>query len=242
MTNLQTSHVLVVDDDHDNAHSLAELLELEGHRVQIAYSGADAVAVSKSTSFDLTFMDVMMPGMNGLESFVEIRRTQPKARVYMMTGYSVEDLLRQAVKQGALGVLEKPFDAEAVLRLTQSVGPGGLVVSTPGLTSFDTGQAIRSAIEEHGGTCRHVKSMSELGQPHIDEVLVLDTKSSLIDAVGNYQQALRGGQTAPTVIVPSSDRFQSHAFAGIVGVEQTGVLRKPFDPDEVLALVQKPAA
>ena len=57
----------------DHADSLAELLALDGHDVEATYSGEDAVAAFKRTDFDLAFMDVMMPNMNGVESFLEIK-------------------------------------------------------------------------------------------------------------------------------------------------------------------------
>ena len=112
MTSLK---ILVVDDDKDGADGLAEALELYGHQVTTAYSGFDAVKLFRHTVFDLTFMDVMMLGLNGVESLMQIRKIAPKARVFMMTGYSARDLLDQAVDEGAAGVLQKPFAIEEVL-------------------------------------------------------------------------------------------------------------------------------
>src|SRR5215212_9261324 len=102
--------ILVVDDDEDNTCSLCELFELEGHKATMAHSGEAAIAAYMNENFDLAFMDVMMPGLNGVESFMEIRKLKPEARVYMMTGYSVEQLLQQAMEHGAMGVLSKPID------------------------------------------------------------------------------------------------------------------------------------
>jgi CheY-like chemotaxis protein len=107
--------ILVVDDDKDNASSLAEIFELEGHRVTTVNSGKDAISAFRSQDFDLAFMDIAMPGKNGVESFFEIRKFKPDARVYMMTGFSVEALVQQALNQGALGVLHKPFDLTKLL-------------------------------------------------------------------------------------------------------------------------------
>lgn len=64
--------ILVVDDDEDNANSLGELFELEGHSVTVAHSGEAAIEHYVNSSFDIAFMDVMMPGLNGVESFMEI--------------------------------------------------------------------------------------------------------------------------------------------------------------------------
>ena len=107
--------ILVVDDDRDGADGLSEALEYYGHNVTTCYSGFDAVESFRTSKFDLTFMDVMMLGLNGVESFLEIRKIDPEARVFMMTGYSARDLLEEAVGQGAAGVFQKPFAIEDVL-------------------------------------------------------------------------------------------------------------------------------
>ena len=115
MTSLQ---ILVVDDDKDGADSLAEALEFYGHQVMTAYRGSDAVELFRHPIFDLTFMDVMMLGLNGVESLMQIRKIVPDAKVFMMTGYSARDLLEQAIDEGAAGVLQKPFAIEDVLDKT----------------------------------------------------------------------------------------------------------------------------
>jgi CheY-like chemotaxis protein len=109
--------ILVVDDDIDNANSLAEVFATEGHSVTTAHSGKQAIKAYEQKNFDLAFMDIAMPEQNGVESFFEIRKIRPRARVYMMTGYSVEALVQQAIENGALGVLHKPVDLRKVLSL-----------------------------------------------------------------------------------------------------------------------------
>jgi DNA-binding NtrC family response regulator len=115
--NSKQLHILVVDDDVDNANSLAEIFEMEGHLVTRAHSGIQAIKAYEAKNFDIAFMDIAMPDKNGVESFFEIRKFRPLARVYMMTGYSVEELVQKAIQHGALGVLHKPVDLDKVLSL-----------------------------------------------------------------------------------------------------------------------------
>ena len=107
--------ILVVDDDRDGADGLSEALEFYGHNVTTVYGGEEAVTAFQQTLFDVTFMDVMMLGLNGVESFLEIKKIAPDAKVYMMTGFSARDLLEEAVRHGAAGVFQKPFAIEDVL-------------------------------------------------------------------------------------------------------------------------------
>ena len=108
-------NILVVDDDVENAVSLAELFQADDHVVTIAYDGQEAVEAFERADFDLGFFDVMMPRKNGVESFLEIRQSRPLARIYFMTGFSDSDLLERATSQGALGIFSKPADPMALL-------------------------------------------------------------------------------------------------------------------------------
>jgi two-component system, response regulator, stage 0 sporulation protein F len=113
-------NILVVDDDVANAESLAELFAMDDHRVIIAYDGQQAVEAFSLNKVDVGFFDVMMPNKNGVDSFMEIKASNPDARVYFMTGYSADDLLDKAVKGGALGVFSKPVDLSRLLQTVEN--------------------------------------------------------------------------------------------------------------------------
>jgi DNA-binding NtrC family response regulator len=113
-------NILVVDDDAGNAESLAELFELENHRVIVAYDGQQAIEAFSLNHVDVGFFDVMMPNKNGVDSFMEIKQKFPEARVYFMTGYSAEDLIDKALNGGALGVFSKPVDLSRVLAAVEN--------------------------------------------------------------------------------------------------------------------------
>ena len=117
----RTLSILVLDDNADNADALADLLSMEDHKVKVVYSGQAAIDAYRSSRFDLGFFDVMMPGKNGVDSFLEIRAQRPDAKVYFMTGYSADDLLKKAMASGALGVFGKPVDLPRVLDVCQAV-------------------------------------------------------------------------------------------------------------------------
>jgi DNA-binding NtrC family response regulator len=113
-------NILVVDDDAANAESLAELFQMDNHRVIVAYDGQQAVEAFSLNKVDVGFFDVMMPNKNGVDSFLEIKDKFPEARVYFMTGFSAEDLLEKAVERGALGVFSKPVDLGRVLAAVEA--------------------------------------------------------------------------------------------------------------------------
>ena len=114
------TNVLVVDDLRSIRLTLSGILEDEGYNVVMAENGYQAIEAAKQTPFDLIFMDIKMPGINGVQTFREIRKINPGAVVIMMTAYSVEDLVREALGEGAYGVVYKPFDIEKIVGMIDS--------------------------------------------------------------------------------------------------------------------------
>lgn len=113
--------VMIVDDDRTLTEILAELLAINGFNVEVANDGREAVEKARAQDFDIAFMDVHMPIMDGIDSFHEIRKLRPDARIVMMTA-GKEPITRKAIEAGALGPLRKPFNAAEMIRLINA-GP-----------------------------------------------------------------------------------------------------------------------
>ena len=109
-------NLLVVDDDKDFAEGLAELLELFGHRVDIAFSGEAGIEAANSCAYGAILMDISLPGLNGVESLRRIRQSNPDIRCFLMTGYSADEIARKGIEAGALDVLTKPVDPERLAK------------------------------------------------------------------------------------------------------------------------------
>ncbi len=118
--NSKTVRIMIVDDDEDLAESLADLLKVFGYEVDIATNGRDAFRRAQAADFDITFMDVRMPVMNGVDSCLAIKRIKPQARIVMMTGFK-EPILAKATAAGAEGPLQKPFSPEDMLQVVETV-------------------------------------------------------------------------------------------------------------------------
>lgn len=106
--------VLVVDDEKVVRDFFKRLLSLEGLEVMGAEDGYTAVEAVKLNKFDLYFIDVRMPGLDGLETYRGIRQVHPDATAVMITGYAVEDILEEALKEGVQCHIHKPFDISQI--------------------------------------------------------------------------------------------------------------------------------
>ena len=115
ITMTRSLNILVLDDHIEVAESLGEILELERHTVTLVHDGLSAVQAFREHNFDLGFFDIKMPGLNGVESFLEIKKDRPSARVIMMSGFADDELISKALDNGALALLRKPFDVDELL-------------------------------------------------------------------------------------------------------------------------------
>jgi len=101
--------VLVVDDDQEIGYMFQRLLG-GPQAVTLARDGYEALERVKTDQFDLIFLDVRLPGMDGVETLEAIKEIQPDAIVVLMSGYSVEEEVRRAMALGAQDFLAKPFE------------------------------------------------------------------------------------------------------------------------------------
>ncbi len=108
-------NILVVDDDKNIGASLQWLLNKEEHDVKTCHDGEQAIALAGQEHFDVAFMDVMMPGMSGIEVLSRVLKIQPHLRVYMISGQADIATAVKATKLGALDFLEKPLNPEKLI-------------------------------------------------------------------------------------------------------------------------------
>ena len=111
--------ILVVDDEETIGIGMSEILKDEGFEAAYAVNGRDAVQAIREVPFNLVFMDIVMPGMNGLETFREIKKNRPDTAVVLFTGYfrDAEDVILQGIKEGMIDdFIRKPYFADEIIR------------------------------------------------------------------------------------------------------------------------------
>ena len=114
------TNVLIVDDDRGIRFTLEGIIEDEGYKVKGAEDGYQAIKLAKETHFHWVFMDIRMPGINGVETYLEIKKISPESKVVMMTGFSVEELVDLALEQGVFAVLHKPLPVGQIFKILKS--------------------------------------------------------------------------------------------------------------------------
>jgi two-component system, NtrC family, response regulator HydG len=228
----KAARVLVADDDHDIADSLAAVIEARGHSVSVAYSGGEATRLAHEKRFDIGFLDIMMPGRNGVECLFDIKRLQPGMTVYMMTGFSVADLIEQALAGGALGVLRKPVSPRDVLELLPKSHTGSVLIADE---DGDLARSLRAVLTEAGWPVSVADTSDEAklqaAATHLDAVIV-DIDVPMLGGVEICAELWRMGRNAPTLVVTGE-------LSGWLPVAAGSVchLFKPVDPAMILSLI-----
>jgi DNA-binding NtrC family response regulator len=105
----------VIDDEPVIHDVLGELLTSEGYEVESSFSGEEALGKHPSQSFDVILLDLLMPGMDGIEVLKRIKRIDPLAAVIIITAYGSVESAIAAMKIGALDYIQKPFKHDDLL-------------------------------------------------------------------------------------------------------------------------------
>jgi two-component system, OmpR family, response regulator len=107
--------VLLVDDEEKFIEVLSQRLKTRGVDAETSTSGDEALVKIKNRNFDAVVLDVMMPGMGGIETLKRIREENPEVQIIMLTGRGTVEKAIEAMKEGAIDFLEKPADINKLL-------------------------------------------------------------------------------------------------------------------------------
>lgn len=121
-----SGNILVVDDEQIVRDFFKDVALSLGGSVDTAEDGDIAVEKCKSSHFDIVFMDMRMPHMNGLEACKAILDLDPATKVVMMSGYSEDKMMDEAISSGAIAKLSKPFELQAIVNLIESAVKGSV--------------------------------------------------------------------------------------------------------------------
>jgi two-component system nitrogen regulation response regulator NtrX len=108
-------HILIVDDEPAIQSALRGVFEDEGYRVTAVGSGTEAIGVVGDEMPDIVFLDIWMPGLDGLETLAEIKRVRPELAVIMISGHATIETAVKATRLGAYDFIEKPLSLDKTL-------------------------------------------------------------------------------------------------------------------------------
>ena len=238
--NMKALNIFIVDDDQDFAKSMANLMIANGHKVELAFSGEEAISKFTEHDFDITFMDVRLPRINGVESFFEIRKIKPDAKVVMMTAFTVEQLLQQATDNGAMATLHKPFDNNEVKDVLKHISQAGIILIADDDKEFV--QSIENILELEGFRTLVASTGNETVEKVLAnnvDILILDLRLPVMSGLEVYLELKKLSRTLPTLIVTGYKEEEKASIDRLNQLSVSGCLLKPFEMKELLQSIDE---
>lgn len=227
--------VLVVDDDEDICSTMKDILEMEGYEACIANDGYVALEMIRNESFDVVLMDIKMPGIDGVETFKRLKEFA-SIPVIMVSAYAVGDLIKEATREGAFAVLQKPIDFQLLFKTIESSrGDGAFVLfvdDDKNACEMIKNVLVRNnynvVIAYDGATAiQKVKTMNF-------DVIILDMKMPVLNGLETYL-GIRELRPEAVVIVISGYPLEMNSLANqALESGAYSYLQKPFSIELLL--------
>ena len=107
--------ILVIDDERSIRNTLKDILEFEKHKVDLAEDGKQGLEMARSTTYDIIFSDIKMPGMDGVELLTALAENELETPIVMISGHGNIETAVECIKKGAFDFIEKPIDLNRLL-------------------------------------------------------------------------------------------------------------------------------
>ncbi len=239
----QKANILIVDDDPSMSRTTALVLGRKGYAVEVAEDGPTAIGKVQEAPFDLILMDIKMPLMNGVETYKRIKALRPQAAVIMMTAYSVEDLIQEALQEGACGVIYKPLDIERTVALIEQARgerKGALVLVVD--DDLSTCCTLRQVLQRKGYTvavAHDGEAAIALAREQRYDAILVDMKLPTINGLQTYLAIREIDPQVVAVVMTGYRQEMDDLVQAALQNHACACLYKPLDLDELLRLLEE---
>ncbi len=235
--------ILIVDDNVSLCRTMSLILSRKGYFVTTAKDGAEAIERVEESPFDIVFMDIKMPVMDGVETYKRIKQIRPETVAIMMTAYAVEDLVQDALQEGAFAVIYKPLDLEKAISLIEearSAKDGAFIMvvdDDPGtcitLRNILTRRDFNVAIAESG------ERAIELAKEQIFDILLIDMKLPAINGLEAYLSIKEINPAVTAIMITGYRQEMNDPVEEAIRNSAYTCLYKPLDMETLLGLVDR---
>jgi DNA-binding NtrC family response regulator len=233
--------ILIVDDNEEFCQNITDILELEGYEVTSAHDGFQGLELVKENGFDLILMDVKMPVMNGVETYKRIKEIAPAIPVIMVTAFAVEDLLREALAQGAYGSLKKPIDFEQLLEhIKQATDQGAMILVADDDENLCTNiQEVLSAKGYRVSVAYDGKTAVDLAVKNDFDIMLLDIKMPVLNGLETYLAIREFRPNAVAVVITGYRQETSELVQRALQQNAYTCVEKPIDMERMILLLER---
>lgn len=230
--------ILVVDDEDMMRITMSAILSDIGGEVKEAADGYQAIELVKKHKFNIIFMDIKMPGINGVDTYLEIKKINPTAAVIMMTAYSVKDLIEKAINHGAYAVVYKPFDIPKIIEIIDNLYKPVILITDDETTAREM---LHTSLIDEGFNV----NLAENGKQAIEKVknngnidiILLDIKMPEIDGIKTFEQIKKINSKISVIMMTGYSVEQMVKRAIEMGAYTC--IYKPFDIEKIIEIIKQ---
>jgi DNA-binding NtrC family response regulator len=239
---ISRTSVLVIDDNAALAENIAEILEELGVEAHLAESAEAALERFNERDWSLVVTDVRMPGLDGIELLALIKERSPGTPVLVMTGYADVETVARAHDSGALAVVNKPLDLDALLELVERIAAAhkAILVLDDDLALVGN---LTEILSEERGVLPHPATSVALARKlatAIDfKVAVIDLRLPDGDGLTLAHELLRRPEHDCSIIILTGHPEQLDSSVGLETHERLVVLTKPVPIPRLLECVRE---
>jgi two-component system, NtrC family, response regulator HydG len=236
------SRLLLVDDNDAFLDSTKDVLEDAGYLVVTASNGEEALSLSREQAFDVILMDIKMPGMNGVETFLKMKEHDPAVKVILVTAYSAEKLSQKALEEGVCDIMSKPLRVQMLLKRIEELrgGKEGVCIL---VADDDRGLCdnLRDTLEQEGyrvATALAGPETVRKAEKESFDILLLDMNLPGMSGLQVYREVKRSQPNLITILITGfAEEFSDQIDQAIQENAYTCV-RKPIDMKRLLDLLK----
>jgi CheY-like chemotaxis protein len=229
--------IMVVDDDMALRVTLMDILEDEGFDVVGVSDGYEAVKMATAEHFSLIFMDVRMPGIDGVEANRRIKEISPDLVVVMVTAFAGQGLIEQALQEGAYAVLYKPFDFRQLTEIVQTVMKTTCVLVVD--DQADSRETVRMILEDQGYQVSEAangkQAVTKAGKKHY-EIILMDAVMPEKDGFTACEKVIETDPDAKVIFLTAHSLVSWVRQALAAGA--FSLLSKPVEPADMITLMK----
>ncbi|RJR47263.1 MAG: response regulator [Desulfobacteraceae bacterium] len=235
--------LLLVDDNADFLDSTKDVLEDAGYRIMTAQNGEEALSLFLDHAFDVVLMDIKMPGLNGVDTFLRMKEHDPKVKVILCTAYSVTDLVHKARREGVCDILSKPLNISRLLSLIEAIGKrnrgGYVLVVDDDKTMCDS---LRDGLEQGGfkvaTAFEGAEALRKVEKERFD-ILLLDMKMPGMNGLEVYRKIKKTQPLIVTILITGYWAEFSDLISQAISESAYACINKPMDMKRLLGLLEE---
>lgn len=236
-------NILIVDDNVGLCKTMSFILKRKGYGVEIAQDGMEAIDRVKERTFNIIFIDIKLPFIDGVETYRRIKKIRPNAIAIMMTAYSVEELIQQALVEGAYGILHKPLDFKKVISIIETAKEkkkGGFIMVVDDDTGFNT--SLKNVLTKRGyeiGIAYSGEEAIELVKDKNYNIIIIDIKLPTINGLETYLAIKKINPEVVAIMITGFPKEMDDLAQDAVRNNAYTCLYKPLDMELLLNLINK---